>query len=58
MIRIKPLIDRFAFELDQLMKGTNAAALILEIVRREFQALLEAEVSAVIDVKRHERSPN
>jgi hypothetical protein len=35
-----------ASELSQLMEGTTAGALIPEIVRRGFQDLLEAEVSA------------
>jgi len=35
-----------ASELAQLMEGTTAGALIPEIVRRGFQDLLEAEVSA------------
>ena len=37
-----------ASELSQLMEGTTAGALIPEIVRRGFQDLLEAEVSAAI----------
>jgi hypothetical protein len=36
-----------ASELSQLMEGTTADALIPEIVRRGFQDLLEAEVSAL-----------
>jgi len=36
-----------ASELSQLMEGTTAGALIPEIVRRGFQDLLEAEVSAL-----------
>jgi putative transposase len=44
-----------ASELVQLMEGTNAGALIPEIVRRGFQDLLEAEVSAAIGATRHER---
>ena len=36
-----------ASELAQLMEGTSAGALIPEIVRRGFQDLLEAEVSAL-----------
>jgi len=36
-----------ASELAQLMEGTTAGALIPEIVRRGFQDLLEAEVSAL-----------
>ncbi len=51
------LIHSGASELDQLMEGTTAGALIPEIVRRGFQDLLEAEVSAVIGAQRHERCP-
>ena len=47
-----------ASELAQLMEGTTAGALIPEIVRRGFQDLLEAEVSAVIGAQRHERCPD
>ncbi|MCS5693974.1 IS256 family transposase [Cyanobium sp. FGCU-6] len=46
-----------ASELAQLMEGTTAGALIPEIVRRGFQDLLEAEVSAAIGAQRHERCP-
>ncbi|MCP9905302.1 hypothetical protein KBY85_14325 [Cyanobium sp. BA5m-10] len=41
-----------ASELSQLMEGTTAGALIPEIVRRGFQDLLEAEVSAAIGATR------
>ena len=47
-----------ASELAQLMEGTTASALIPEIVRRGFQDLLEAEVSAAIGATRHERCPD
>ena len=47
-----------ASELAQLMEGTTAGALIPEIVRRGFQDLLEAEVSAAIGASRHERCPD
>jgi putative transposase len=47
-----------ASELSQLMEGTTAGALIPEIVRRGFQDLLEAEVSAVIGAQLHERRPD
>jgi len=47
-----------ASELAQLMEGTTAGALIPEIVRRGFQDLLEAEVSAAIGATRHERCPD
>jgi putative transposase len=47
-----------ASELNQLMEGTTAGALIPEIVPRGFQALLEAEVSAAIGATRHERCPD
>ncbi len=46
-----------ASELSQLMEGTTAGALIPEIVRRGFQDLLEAEVSAAIGAQLHERRP-
>ena len=46
-----------ASELAQLMEGTTAGALIPEIVRRGFQDLLEAEVSAAIGAQLHERRP-
>lgn len=45
-------------ELAQLMEGTTAGALIPEIVRRGFQDLLEAEVSAAIGAQLHERRPD
>jgi putative transposase len=44
-------------ELAQLMEGTTAGALIPEIVRRGFQDLLEAEVSALTGAQLHERCP-
>ncbi len=47
-----------ASELAQLMEGTTAGALIPEIVRRGFQELLEAEVSATIGGQLHERRPD
>ena len=47
-----------ASELAQLMEGTTAGALIPEIVRRGFQDLLEAEVSAAIGATRYERCPD
>ena len=47
-----------ASELAQLMEGTSAGALIPEIVRRGFQDLLEAEVSAAIGAQLHERRPD
>ena len=37
------------------MEGTTAGALIPEIVRRGFQDLLKAKVSAAIGAARHER---
>jgi putative transposase len=51
------LIHSGASELDQLMEGTPAGALIPEIVRRGFQGLLEAEVSSVIGAQRPEHCP-
>jgi putative transposase len=51
------LSHRGASELAQLMEGTTAGALIPEIVRRGFQDLLEAEVSAAIGAQLHERRP-
>jgi hypothetical protein len=45
-------------ELSQLIEGTNAGALIPEIVRRGFQELLEAEVSALTGAHLHERCPD
>jgi len=47
-----------ASELSQLMEGTTAGALILEIVRRGFQDLLEAEVYALTGAQLHERCPD
>lgn len=47
-----------ASELSQLMEGTTAGALIPEIVRRGFQDLLEAEVSALTGAQLHERCPD
>ncbi len=47
-----------ASELGQLMEGTTAGALIPEIVRRGFQDLLEAEVSALTGAQLHERCPD
>ena len=52
------LSHRGASELSQLMEGTTAGALIPEIVRRGFQDLLEAEVSAAIGAQLHERRPD
>jgi putative transposase len=40
------------------MEGTTAGALIPEIVRRGFQDLLEAEVSALTGAQLHERCPD
>jgi putative transposase len=47
-----------ASELSQLIQGTNACALIPEIVRRGFQDLLEAEVSALTGAQLHECCPD
>ena len=47
-----------ASELAQLMEGTTAGALIPKIVRRGFQELLEAEVSALTGAQLHERCPD
>jgi putative transposase len=47
-----------ASKLAQLMEGTSAGALIPEIVRRGFQDLLEAEVSALTGAQLHERCPD
>ena len=47
-----------ASELSQLMEGTTAGALVPEIVRRGFQDLLEAEVSALTGAQLHERCPD
>jgi hypothetical protein len=47
-----------ASELAQLMEGTTAGALIPEIVRRGFQNLLEAKVSALNGAQLHERCPD
>ncbi len=44
-------------ELAQLLEGATAGALIPEIMRRGFQGLLEAEVSAAIGAQRYERCP-
>ena len=52
------LSHRGASELAQLMEGTTAGALIPEIVRRGFQDLLEAEVSAFTGAQLHERCPD
>jgi hypothetical protein len=49
------LSHRGASELAQLMEGTTAGALIPEIVRRGFQDLLEAGVSAAIGAQLHQR---
>jgi hypothetical protein len=46
-----------ATELSQLMEGITAVALIRELVRRVFQALLEGEVSAAISAQLHELRP-
>jgi putative transposase len=40
------------------MEGTTAGAVNAEIVRRGFQDLLEAEVSAAIGAAQHERCPD
>ena len=53
-----PFTHSGASELAQLLEGTIAGALIPEIVRRGFQDLLEAEVSAAIGAARHERCPD
>ncbi|MFM7753312.1 MAG: hypothetical protein ACKO58_02815 [Cyanobium sp.] len=42
-----------ASELAQLMEGTTAGALIPEIVRRGFQDLLEAGVTAAVGAQLH-----
>jgi hypothetical protein len=42
-----------ASQLNQLMEGTTAGALIPEIVRRGLQELLEAEVSALTGAQLH-----
>lgn len=47
-----------ASELNQLMECTTAGALIPETVRRGFQDLLEAEVSALTGAQLHERCPD
>jgi transposase-like protein len=52
------LTNNDASELSELMEGTTAGALIPEIVRRGFQYLLDAEVSASICATRHERCPD
>ena len=51
------LTNSGASKLSQLMEGTTAGALH-EIVRRGFQDLLEAEVSAAIGAQLHERRPD
>jgi len=53
-----PLSHTGASELAQLMEGTTAGAQIPEIVRRGFQDLLEAEVSALTGAQLHERCPD
>ena len=53
-----PVTRSGASELAQLMEGTTASALITEIVRRGFQDLLEAEVSALTGAQLHERCPD
>jgi len=45
-------------ELAQLMEGTTAGALIPEIVRRGFQDLLEAGVTAAVGAQIHQRCPD
>jgi putative transposase len=52
------LSHRGASELNQLMEGITAGALIPEIVRRGFQDPLEAEVSALTGAQLHERCPD
>jgi transposase-like protein len=52
------LTNSGASELSQLMEGTTDGALVPEIVRRGFQDLLEAEVSATIGATRNERCPD
>jgi putative transposase len=47
-----------ASELAQLMEGTTAGALIPEIVRRGFQDLLDAGVSADVGAQLHQRCPD
>jgi putative transposase len=47
-----------ASELNQLMEGTTAGALIPEIVRRGLQELLEAGVSSLTGAQLHERCPD
>ncbi len=47
-----------ASELVQLMEGTTAGALIPEIVRRGFQDLLEAGVTAAVGAQLHQRCPD
>jgi len=47
-----------ASELNQLIEGTTAGALIPEIVRRGLQEQLEAEVSALTGAQLHERCPD
>ena len=52
------LTNSGASELSQLMKATTADALIPEIVRRGFQYLVEAEVTALTGTQLHERWPD
>ena len=40
------------------MEGTIAGALTPQIVRRGFQVLLEAEVSAAVGAQLHQRCPD
>jgi hypothetical protein len=47
-----------ASELSKLMEGTTVGALIPEIVRRGFQAMLEAEVSGLTGAQLHESCPD
>jgi putative transposase len=47
-----------ASELSQLIEGTTAGTLMPEIVRRGFNDLLEAEVSALTGAQLHERCPD
>jgi putative transposase len=51
------LTHRDASELAELMEGTTAGALIPEIVRRGFQDLLEAGVTAAVGAQLHQRCP-
>jgi putative transposase len=52
------LTNSDASELAQLMEGTTAGALIPEIVRRGFQDLLEAGVTAAVGAQLHQRCPD